>query len=400
MMPMNARLTLPRYLWITLVGMALLAGLAWAAIQGGPLASTKVTVAQAVRGDITPGISGIGTVAAQRAYALGPTVAGRVKRVLVDVGDAVKAGQLLAEMEPVDLDARSAAANAAVARAASAIAAAEAQLHDARSRQKLAASEVRRNVDLGSKGFLSASAVEGKRQQLESADAQLSAAEAALASARQDKLRLEAELSGSREQRGNLRLLATADGTVTAREAEPGSTVVAGQAVLKVADMASLRVRTRLDQGRSAGLRTGLAASVVLRSRAQESFPGRVVRIDPQSDSITEERLVDVVFENLPAGVTIGEMAEVTLQLPPVTQALLIPNAALRQHGGQTGAWLNNAGRLRFAALKTGARGLDGKVQVLDGLQDGDTVVVYSERELADNQRIEVVTSLTGSHAP
>jgi HlyD family secretion protein len=93
-------------------------------------------------------------------------------------------------------------------------------------------------------------------------------------------------------------------------------------------------------------------------------------------------------------------MAEVTLQLPPVTQALLIPNAALRQHGGQTGAWLNNAGRLRFAALKTGARGLDGKVQVLDGLQDGDTVVVYSERELADNQRIEVVTSLTGSHAP
>lgn len=383
---MNARLTLPRYLWITLVGMALLAGLAWAAIQGGPLASTKVTVAQAVRGDITPGISGIGTVAAQRAYALGPTVAGRVKRVLVDVGDTVKAGQLLAEMEPVDLDARSAAANAAVARAASAIAAAEAQLHDARSRQKLAASEVRRNVDLGSKGFLSASAVEGKRQQLESADAQLSAAEAALASARQDKLRLEAELSGSREQRGNLRLLATADGTVTAREAEPGSTVVAGQTVLKVADMASLR--------------SGLAASVVLRSRAQESFPGRVVRIDPQSDSITEERLVDVVFENLPAGVTIGEMAEVTLQLPPVTQALLIPNAALRQHGGQTGAWLNNAGRLRFAALKTGARGLDGKVQVLDGLQDGDTVVVYSERELADNQRIEVVTSLTGSHAP
>ena len=394
------RLRLPRQLWIILVGVVLLGGLAWAAIQGGPLATTRVTVTQVVRGDVTPGISGIGTLAAQRAYVLGPTIAGRVKRVLVDVGETVKAGQLLAEMEPVDLDARSAAASAAILRAASAIAAAEAQLHDARSRQKLAASELRRNLDLGSKGFLSASAVEAKRQQLESADAQLSAAEATLTGARQDKLRLEAELSGTREQRGNLRLLAATDGTVTAREAEPGSTVVAGQAVLKLADMASLRVRTRLDQSRSAGLRSGLAARIVLRSRAGESFAGRLVRIDPQSDSVTEERLVDVAFERLPDGVTIGEIAEVTLQLPTVTQALLIPNAALRQRGGQSGVWLSSAGRPRFAALKTGARGLDGKVQILDGLQDGDTVVVYSERELADNQRIEVVTSLTGGHAP
>jgi HlyD family secretion protein len=397
---MNARLNLSRYLWIILVGVALLAGLAWAAIQGGPLATTRVTIAQVVRGDITPGISGIGTLAAQRAYVLGPTVAGRVKRVLVDVGDAVKAGQLLAEMEPVDLDARSAAASAAALRATSAVTAAEAQLNDARSRQKLAASDLRRNLDLGEKGFLSASAVDAKRQQLDSANAQLSAAEATLTSARQDKLRLEAELSGTREQRGNLRLLATTDGTVTAREAEPGSTVVAGQAVLKLADMGSLRVRTRLDQSRSAGLRSGLPARVVLRSRAGESFPGRLVRIDPQSDSVTEERLVDVAFERLPDGVTIGEIAEVTLQLPSVTKALLIPNAALRQHGGKSGVWLSSAGRPRFVAVQTGARGFDGAVQVLDGLQEGDTVIVYSERELVEDRRIEVVTSLAGGSAP
>jgi len=397
---MIKRLKLPRQLWIILVGVVLLAGLAWAAIQGGPLATTRVTVTKVVRGDVTPGISGIGTLAAQRAYVLGPTVAGRVQRVLVDVGDTVKAGQLLAEMEPVDLDARSAAANASALRAASAVAAAEAQLHDARSRQKLAASDLRRNLDLGSKGFLSASAIEAKRQQLESADAQLGAAEATLTSARQDRLRLEAELSGTRQQRGNLRLLATADATVTSREAEPGSTVVAGQAVLKLADMASLRVRTRLDQSRSAGLRSGQAARIVLRSRAGESFPGRLVRIDPQSDSVTEERLVDVAFERLPDGMTIGELAEVTLQLPTVTKALLIPNAALRQHDGRSGVWLLNGGRPRFVAVQTGARGFDGAVQVRDGLQEGDAVIVYSERELADNQRIEVFTSLNGGHAP
>ena len=378
---MNRRLFLSRNLWIALVGIGLLAGLAWAVTRGGPFASTRVTVATVAQGDIAPGLFGIGTVTAQRSAAIGPTTAGRVKRVLVDVGDFVRAGQLLAEMEPVDLDAR-------------ATASAEAQLLDARSRQKLAASEVRRHADLGDKGFLSASAVDAKRQQLESADAQLNAAEAALASARQDKVRLEAELAGSRSQLTNMRLLASMDGTVTTREAEPGTTVVAGQAVLRVADMASLRVRTRFDQGRSTGLRTGLPAQIVLRSRAGPSVSGRVVRVDPLSDSVTEERLADVGFDHLPEGLTIGEMAEVTLLMPALEKALLLPNAALRQRAGVSGVWLNRGGRLHFVAVKVGARGLDGMVQILEGIAAGDVVVVHSERDLEPDGRIEVVRTL------
>ena len=391
---MNRRLFLSRNLWIGLVGIGLLAGMAWAVTRGGPFASTRVTVATVAQGDIAPGLFGIGTVTAQRSAAIGPTTAGRVKRVLVDVGDFVRAGQLLAEMEPVDLDARATAANAAVARASAVTASAEAQLLDARSRQKLAASEVRRHADLGDKGFLSASAVDAKRQQLESADAQLNAAEAALASARQDKVRLEAELAGSRSQLTNMRLLASMDGTVTTREAEPGTTVVAGQAVLRVADMASLRVRTRFDQGRSTGLRTGLPAQIVLRSRAGPSVSGRVVRVDPLSDSVTEERLADVGFDRLPEGLTIGEMAEVTLLMPALEKALLLPNAALRQRAGVSGVWLNRGGRLHFVAVKVGARGLDGMVQILEGIAAGDVVVVHSERDLEPDGRIEVVTTL------
>ena len=118
----------------------------------GPLASIKVTVTQVAKGEVSPALFGIGTVEARRAYLIGPTAAGRVKRVLVDVGDAVKAGQLLAEMEPVDLDARVSSASAATARARSAIVAAQAQVTDAKSRQALAASEARRFADLGQKG--------------------------------------------------------------------------------------------------------------------------------------------------------------------------------------------------------------------------------------------------------
>lgn len=64
------------------------------------------------------------------------------------------------------------------------------------------------------------------------------------------------------------------DGVVTARLAEPGSTVVAGQAVIQVIDPASLWLRVRIDQGRSSGLALGLPAEVTLRSRPGESSPG------------------------------------------------------------------------------------------------------------------------------
>ena len=391
---MTFRFAVPRQVWFGMFGVALLAALGWTALKSGPLAPIRVTVVQVSRGEVAPGMFGIGTVAAQRAYVVGPTAAGRVKRVLVDVGDAVKAGQLLAEMEPVDLDARVAAADAAMARAHSAVTTAEAQVRDAISRQKLATSEVRRFVDLGDKGFISASGVDGKRQQQESADAQVASAQSTLASARQDIVRLEAERAGARQQRVNVRLLAPVDGMVTARDAEPGSTVVAGQAVLKLADPASLRVRTRLDQGRSVGLRMGLPAQVVLRARPDETLAGKVSRIDPVSDSVTEERIADVAFDVLPQCVSIGDMAEVTLQLPVLKDVLLVLNAALRQRANRSGVWLRADGRLRFVAVKAGARGLDGRVQVLEGLKAGDEVVLYSERDLDDGSRIEVVDTL------
>ena len=71
----------------------------------------------------------------------------------------------------------------------------------------------------------------------------------------------------------------TVAGLVIARDAEPGSTVVAGQSVLQLIDPASLWLRMRIDQGRSSGLRAGLPAEIVLRSRPGERFPGQVTRV-------------------------------------------------------------------------------------------------------------------------
>ncbi|HEU0234795.1 MAG TPA: efflux RND transporter periplasmic adaptor subunit [Gallionella sp.] len=387
---------LPRQVWFAVSGIALLLAFAWVVMKSGPLAPIKVTVTQVVKGEVSPALFGIGTVEARRAYLIGPTAAGRVGRVLVDVGDTVKAGQLLAEMDPVDLDKRVISAAAAADRGHSAVATAQAQISDAKSRQALAASEARRYVDLGHKGFVSQSVVDGRLQQQQSADAQLAAAESALVSARQDLARLNADREGVKQQRVNIHLNAPTDGVVTSRDAEPGTTVVAGQSVLKLVQPDSLWVTVRLDQGRSAGLQTGLPAEITLRSNPGKPLAGKVARVEPVSDSVTEERIAQVAFDLMPQGASTGEMAEVTLHLPAVSDTLLIPNASLRYRGTQAGVWLREDGHLRFVPVKMGAEGLDGKVQIIEGVKAGDEIVVYSERDLDDGSRIKVVSSLTG----
>ena len=89
-------------------------------------------------------------------------------------------------------------------------------------------------------------------------------------------------------------------------------------------------------------------------------------------------------------------MAEVSLLLPPIRDALLIPNASLRYRGSQTGVWHHSDGHLRFVPVKTGAEGLDGKIQIIDGLKADDEVVVYSEHDLKEGSRIKPVSSLGG----
>jgi HlyD family secretion protein len=381
------------------MALALLAALAWVALRTGPLAPTKVQVTQVQKGRVSPAIFGIGQVEAQRSWMVGPTVAGRVLNVKVDVGEAVVPGQALAEMDPVDLDQRLAALDASLARAQSVQQAAGAQVADAQARRALAAANLKRNQDLANQNFISAGALEARSQEVASANAGLAAAQANLGGSAQDIARLRAERAALAQQRGNLKLVAPAAAVVTAREAEAGSTVVAGQAVLRLIDPATLWVKLRVDQGRSAGLTPGLAARITLRSRPGEALAGQVARVEALADAVTEERLAMVAFDALPAGVSVGEMAEVTLQLPPTAESLLLPNAAVQQHEGQTGVWRLQDGAIGFVPVTLGVQGLDGAVQVASGLAEGDTVVLYSQSALKPGARIAVVEKLVPAGA-
>lgn len=377
----------PRTLTLALGALAFISAFVWLLTTRGPLAPVGVEIATVTQDDLNPGVYGIGTVEARHAYAVGPIQAGRLLRVLVDQGDRVSAGQLLAEMDPVDLRQRSEAAASAVARAGQTAQAAQAQVAEAESRAHLAEANSARYQMLVKQKFIAQEMADSRRHEAAAADAALAAARASATGAQRDISRAEAERQGIDQVRNSLKLLSPIDGVVTAREAEPGTTAVAGQAVLRLIDPAALWVRARVDQARAQNVAVGQAAEIVLRSAPGVALPGKVARIELQSDAVTEERLVSVAFDPAPAQLYLGELAEVTIRQPGARGVLSVPRAALAQVNNQTGVWQAVNGRARFKPVRIGLQSAE-RSQIVSGLDAGDKVIVYSAKQLDVDMRV------------
>lgn len=384
---------------LALVGVlgTLLALFVYVVLRSGPLAPVPVTVAAAENLAITPALFGIGTIESRYTYKIGPIVTGRIKRVDVNVGDRVQAGQLLGEMDPVDLDDRVAALEASIKRGEASVLAAEAQVQDATARKSYADGQSERYELLWQTRTASEVAVEGKRQDHRVAGAVLAAATANLDAAAHELARIRSDRDGLIQQRASLRLIAPVDGLVVLRSADPGTTVVAGQSVVDIIKPASLWINVRFNQLRLSGLRAGLPARIVLRSQAGHTLAGHVLRVEPLADAVTEETLAKVVFDDLPEYLPpVGEIAEITVALPAMTAATVVPDASVQRVDGHLGVWAIRNGALRFVPVKRGASDLDGRVQIVDGLRAGERVVVYSSAGLSAHSRIKVVEALAG----
>ena len=380
---MNSPRIQRRTLAVVAVLLPLLLVFAYVAMRSGPLAPVAVTVATVENRAITPALSGIGTGQARFTHKIGPTAAGRLQRLDVQVGDAVRAGQVLGEMDAVDLHDRIAGQQAAIQGALAAMKQAEAK-------RAFAQTQAQRYEQLLPARAATEEYVATKQQDLV-------LAQAALAAAREDLRRLQAELQAMQAQRGNLRLISPAAGIVAARQADPGSTVVAGQPVVEVFDPASVWVDVRFDQISAQGLAPDLPAQVMLRSRRGQPIAARVLRIEPRADAVTEETLAKVVFNTLPAPrPPLGELAEITVQLPALPANPVIANAAIRTVEGRRGVWKLSGDTLVFTPVTLGRSDLDGRLQITQGLVAGDRVVLYSEKTLTARSRIHIVDRLHG----
>jgi len=375
--------------------LALLLAFIFVALRTGPMAPVSVTVMTVERAAITPSLFGIGTVEARYVHKIGPTLAGRVLRVDVEPGDLVRAGQVLGEMDPVDLDDKIIAQTAAMQRAEAAVHAVESQILEANARVTYAKAQALRYSQLGKSQVVSAEAVGAKQQEFQIAQAALSTIRANLEAARQEKSRLVSELNGLQRQRSNLKLVSPVAGLVSRRDADPGTTAIAGQSVIEIVDPGIRWINVRFDQKRAQGLRAELPAQILLRSQSGKSLEGKVTRVESHADSVTEEVLAKVEFRQRPEKMpSIGELAEVTVALGQLQETPFVPNASVQRVDGHMGVWVLEDGDLRFVAVRFGASDLDGRMQALEGLTVGQQVVVYSQKTLTANRRIKIVDSL------
>ena len=200
----------------------LLALFVYVALRSGPLAPVPVTVATVENRSISPALFGIGTVEARYTYKIGPTVAGRIKRVDVQVGDRVQAGQLLGEMDPVDLDDRIAAQECRIEARRGSCAGRRGAGSGSLARKAYAETQAKRYEQL-----LQARAVSeesGRAQTPGAPDGRggLAAARANLDAAKQELARIRADREGLIQQRANLRLIAPVDGLVACARRRSG----------------------------------------------------------------------------------------------------------------------------------------------------------------------------------
>lgn len=156
--------------------------------------------------------------------------------------------------------------------------------------------------------------------------------------------------------------------------------------------------KRRFDQHSAEGLAAGLPAEITLRSRQSQTLAGSVLWVEPKADAVTEEMLAKIVFATTPTPLpSIGELAQIRLRLPALAETPTVLNAAIRTLNGQRGVWKLTQDGILFVPVVLGRTDLDGYVQVLEGLQVGDQVVLYSDKTLKADSRIHITESLTGT---
>ncbi len=377
---------------MVLLGALLISVFAWVILTKGPLAPVNVTTERIQTETLSPEVFGVGIVEARHSYAISPVMTGRISTLLVDQGDQVQAGQVVAELDPIDLVEKLTSSRLVGERAANSVKVAEALLVQSQSQGKTMAASYKRYSELQAQGFVSRELLDAKLNEKTAAFAAIDAATASLAAAKRDQSRAQSDAAGVVRLREQTRLTSPVSGIVTAKLVEQGAIIVPGQTVLQVIKPDDLWVKTRIDQKQAGMIRAGQKTTIVLRSRPQTSVSGVVERIDLISDAVTEERIVNVSAPELNA--SLGEYAEVTIKLPVQENARSIPTAAVKRINQQDGVWVLQDGQPKFKPVKIGISTLSGRTQILDGIADSDEVIVYSQQAMKEGMKLKVVAEI------
>jgi RND family efflux transporter MFP subunit len=303
---------------------------------------------------------------------------GYLKRRLVDIGDRVRAGQLIAEIESPELEREIAQARAALEQA-------QANLTQVRTDAALAKTTAQRWQSLRRDGSVSQQDADEKQAAFLSQTARTASMEAAVRAARSNVSRLETLARFQRVE-------APFAGTITARGADPGALIgngAAGASLFKLVQLDRLRVDVAVPQPYAPTIRQGQAVQVAV-SELGQAFPGRVTRTAGALDPATRTLLVQVELAN-DGRLMPGMYARVKLTGKRAVTGVQVPGNAIVPRGkGMLVAVVDKAGVVRFRQVQTGAD--DGAtVEIASGVQAGEQVVLGVSDDIQDGVQVRAV---------
>jgi RND family efflux transporter MFP subunit len=348
-------------------------------------ASVETLIPASARSTLTA----TGYVVAQRKAAVASKGTGRLETLLVEEGDRVKAGDVIARLEADDVNASLAAARAAVGQAA-------AELEIARAQAKEAGLAFQRAQGLLAQKLLAQSGFDQAEAQHSTALAGVEAAEAAVAVAR-------ANADLARVQVENTYIRAPFDGTVLTKDADVGEVVApfassasSRGAVVTLADMGSLEVEADVSESNIRQVHTGQPCLITLDALPSEPYRGRVNKIVPTADRAKATVLTRIAFEHLDDRVLPEMSAKVSFLSSDadsgeaaVRAVLAAPVAAFVERGGRSVVFVVRQGRVTQVGVETGTR-YGGVVEIRNGLAGGEIVVLDPPERLRDGGRVKL----------
>lgn len=327
--------------------------------------------------DVPIRVFGLGTVEARVTSKVGFEAGAALEELHADHGDHVRKGQILARLSLGEQEAKLAKARAALQIAEVNIERAEANLE--KTRAILAQRQVanRRRQELAGRSIVSEQAAEESARDEAVAKADVNVAESEVASSRAQLADARAQVQFEETLLGHRALTAPYDAIVIERHKELGTVVKAGDPIFTLIANDSYWGLAYVDEARAGFIAEGQLVQARLRSRPQDVFTGKVVRIGLESDRGTEERRVFIRGDNPPARVFLGEQVEFLITATTLAEALLIPEAAVHGYNGHEGTvWTVEDGRLSRRLVKFRHRTEDSRLEIVDGVPERARVIM------------------------
>lgn len=340
-------------------------------------------------------VFGIGTVEAQVLSRVGFQVSGKVASVHADQGDIVAAGTLLAKLDDDAQRAKLLKSEAAKRQAAANLVKVQTQRDRADAIYQQKKSVNLRRQTLAGRGAVSQEAAEDAQaaELIALSDLKVNEADAVIAAVLKDdataQVQLDAVILAQHE------LKAPFEARVIARLKEPGGVASTGEPVFTLIEPQSIWVKANVDESLAGGLKVGQTAYVRLRSESEHLVEAEIVRIDQESDRVTEERRIYVrckACNPLHQIRFLGEQAEVEIVKAVIERGLFVPLRLIEGYDGRSGTlWLVENGRLDKRRLQLGDRLLDGRVEVKSKIPEGVALVIDDRPDLRKGRAAHAV---------